>query len=49
MPAIFVALMFGFLAGVLNYSTPFYLILAYVALQYNSLPSDEEWDMGSEI
>ena len=47
MPALFIAVMFGFLAGVLNYATPFYLIIAYVAFNYNSIPMREEVDMRS--
>lgn len=47
MPAMFVAVMFAFLAGVLNYAMPFYLVIAYVALNYNFIPLREEMETRS--
>ncbi len=47
MPALFVAVMFGFLGGVLNYATPFYMIIAYVALNYSSIPMCKEVEIRS--
>jgi len=35
-PALFVVVMFAFLAGVLNYATPFYIIIAYTAFHYRT-------------
>ncbi len=40
-PALFIIVMFGFLAGVLDYTLPFYLIIAYVAFNYNPISSHE--------
>lgn len=35
-PAVFMVTMFFFLAGVLNYSTPFYIIIAYIAFYFHA-------------
>ena len=40
-PALFMSIMFGFLSGVLYYAVPFYIIIAYVAFNYNSISSKE--------
>lgn len=41
-PLAFFLLMFAFLAGVNNYALPFYIIIAYLGLNFNRLPSGEK-------
>jgi len=41
-PLIFVLLMYYFLAGILNYAMPFYVIIAYVAVNYGNLDNDKK-------
>ena len=40
-PLMFFLLMFGFLAGVVNYALPFYIIIVALTFNYTSLASDK--------
>lgn len=41
LPLVFFLLMFGFLAGVVNYALPFYIMIVALAFNYTSLASDK--------
>lgn len=43
LPLVFFVLMFGFLAGVVNYALPFYIMIVALTFNYTSLASEKTW------
>ncbi len=45
LPLVFLMLMFGFLAGVVNYALPFYIIIVALTFNYTSLASEKSGEV----
>lgn len=45
LPLVFFMLMFGFLAGVVNYALPFYIIIVALTFNYTSLASEKSGEV----